>query len=841
MNRFPASIRRVAWIALIGLIVGPGCTLSLIQFPSSSNPNPTAAAVSALPSPTPPPKAQTTFIAYLPEPLAPGETLLLSVLDEVTGLSLNPTYYQMQPRDAQTYTAVLPLTFNSIVKYRYVRNSNTQTPEDMGNGAPVRYRVYYVNGPGEAKDIINDWADRAYNRASGTIQGYALNADTGTPISNLLICAGGAQTFTNSSGRFEIKGLTPGTHTLTAYAMDGAYQTFQQGASIAQGQTTSVELRIRATPMVSVTFVASAPADTVVGAPIRLAGNILQLGNSFADLAGGLSVSTDRMPIMILLPDGRYGTTINLPVGAYIQYKYTLGDGFWNAEHGASGEFIVREFIVPAQAITINDAVATWSAGSSSPILFEATVPSITPPGDIIYIQFHPYGWTEPIPMWPMGNNQWAYKLYGPFNMIGSIKYRYCRNGQCGSADDKSTMGDSAIGREVATSLSPQDIQDTVSAWAWYENPEPASIVGAAITPRASGFFAGVEFQPTFRPNWSYYMPQALVNAQALGANQITIPVTWTYSSVSPLELKPIPGTDPMWIDSAITISQARALNLNVAVFPIPHFPASSSDLAPAANFWSSAPRDGTWWQTWFDLYRTFALQSADLAAQTGSSTLILGGDWIAPALPGGALADGASSGVPADAETRWKNIIAEARQHFGGKIFWALPYTPGKLQTSPDFLKNVDGIYMLWSAPLTTQSNPNKADLMSEAGRLLDNEVSPLFSLLNKPIIIALSYPSTYGAATGCVPAPAGGCMEFSALSRPNEDIASAVINLQAQADIYEAMLTAINTRPWVAGVVSRGYYPPVALQDKSTSTHGKPTADILWYWYPRMLGTVK
>ena len=52
---------------------------------------------------------------------------------------------------------------------------------------------------------------------------------------------------------------------------------------------------------------------------------------------------------------------------------------------------------------------------------------------------------------------------------------------------------------------------------------------------------------------------------------------------------------------------------------------------------------------------------------------------------------------------------------------------------------------------------------------------------------------------------------------------------------------LSAINARTWIIGVVSRGFYPPAALQDKSTSVHGKPAADILWYWYPRLLGIVK
>ncbi len=82
---------------------------------------------------------------------------------------------------------------------------------------------------------------------------------------------------------------------------------------------------------------------------------------------------------------------------------------------------------------------------------------------------------------------------------------------------------------------------------------------------------------------------------------------------------------------------------------------------------------------------------------------------------------------------------------------------------------------------------------------------------------------------------------MDWTALNRPNADIGTVSLDLQTQADLYEALLTAINGRPWIGGLVSRGYYPPAALQDKSASIHGKPAADILWYWFPRMLGVVK
>jgi hypothetical protein len=49
-----------------------------------------------------------------------------------------------------------------------------------------------------------------------------------------------------------------------------------------------------------------------------------------------------------------------------VRYKYTLGDGFWNAEHKANAEFNVRQLIVPEEDTVINESVETWQAGSNS-------------------------------------------------------------------------------------------------------------------------------------------------------------------------------------------------------------------------------------------------------------------------------------------------------------------------------------------------------------------------------------------------------------------------------------------------------------------------------------------
>jgi len=361
-------------------------------------------------------------------------------------------------------------------------------------------------------------------------------------------------------------------------------------------------------------------------------------------------------------------------------------------------------------------------------------------------------------------------------------------------------------------------------------------LVGANIPARGTGFFAGIEFQSFYDPGASAFYNPALQNIQALGANWVVLDPTWTFTRNNPLIFAAQPGRDPFWVDTVTTVSQARALNLNVAIFPQPRFVNGAND------FWKTAPRDGAWWDDWFNHYRAFITHYADLATQSGSQALIIGGDWIAPALPSGILADNTPSGVPADAETRWRNIIAEARQHFKGNIVFAIPYDNNVLPAPINVMRDADAVYLLWSVRLSgSVTAPNKNDMITEAGRLLDENISPIQTQTGKPFIVAAAYPSATYSATGCIPNSSGGCYDWTVFSRPNADLNIANIELQQQVDIYDALLNAINLRSWVSGFVSRGYFAPVALQDKSASIHGKPTADLLWYWFPRLLGNIK
>ena len=631
--------------------------------------------------------AMMTFTVKVPENTPGDEPILISILDEVTGLALNAQRYSMEPTRGGEYTIDLPFVPGSTIKYRYSRRGSVLAEEHTTDGRPVRYRMVYVGSPGEVVDVISRWNDTPFVGATGRISGTVMSAASGNPVPGMLVAAGGAQAITASDGGFLIEGLPPGTHQLVAYAQNGAYQTFQHGASVAAESTTPAPIQIVPNPKVDITFILHVPEDTPPIVPIRLAGNLIQLGNTFADLSGGVSTLASRMPVLSALPDGTYGVILGLPAGAHIQYKYSLGDGFWNAEREDNGDVVLRELIVPDQPTLIEETVLTWHAGNTAPITFDLTVPGSTPVDESISIQFNPYGWTEPIPMWHLGDSRWAYILYNPLDQITDLGYRYCRAGQCGQADDSRTPGPLTAGLKISPGKDPVGLADEVPSWSWLEkgvsNPIDLDTIPTEVI-FDSDFMAGIEFDANYHPSWLPHIQAAMAKISSDGANWVVLTPSWSFTRQNPPVLEPVTGADPMWLESVEMIAHAQNNDLQVALRPVPHFPTTADE------WWASAPRDFPWWVSFFDRYRAFTIHYAQLAERAGIQTLILGGDWISPALPAATLVDGNPSGVPLDANDRYRELITEIREHFSGTIGWAFTY-PDDLLDPPGFNDDID------------------------------------------------------------------------------------------------------------------------------------------------------
>lgn len=796
---------------------------------------PTGVTTGLTPAPSEPaiqeplPEAVVTFQVTVPVGTPRGQPLYLSILDEVTGLALNPRRIEMQAVDALHYQLELPLPMGMTIKYRYSRQGDYLAEEHTSINTPVRYRLYRVDGPSTVQDTVSAWSDMPFGGPTGRIWGQALDFATGHPISNLLAVAGGAQAITASDGAFLLEGLPPGTHHLVLYAMDGSHRTFQQGAVVARDSTTPATVRLQAAPPIQVTFTVQVPEDTMPAVPVRLAGDLSQLGNTFANLTGGWSTIASRMPVLQPLPDGRYRTTLTLPAGTDLTYKYTLGDGFWNAEHLRSGAFRLRRLIIPDRNIEIEDQVDSWgSEFYSGPVIFDVTVPQSTPPSDQVSIQFSPFGWTEPVPMWPLEGGRWVFRLSNPILDGNTLIYRYCRNDQCGSADDALTAGTGSAGRQAVLDDANRTIKDTVESWNWPPAGSTATDEAAKVRPRGADFISGVEFQPSFHPSWIPRNPETLSQVASLGANWLVLTPTWTFTRQVPPVLEPVTGSDPLWPDIITLVAEAQARGLQVGLFPTPRFIVDEND------WWDQGPGDSGWWAMWFERYRSFLLHYADLAQLSGVQALILGGEAVLPALPG--------DGLPADVESLWSGLIIDVRDRYKGDLLWAMPAGEQGLGSYPKFIELFDQIYLLWSYPLSSHPNAEVAEIRQNAEFFLDTEVLPFQVIVDRPVVLGLAYPSAEGGITGCIPDPAvqesdqpeaGNCLDLDELSRPEPDLPAIQLDLAEQQAAYEGIFRAINQRDWISGVVARGYYPPAALQDKSMSIHGKPAESLIARWF--------
>ena len=816
-----------SFVVLVLLVLMTGCQLVLPTPVAQPSATPAQAEIDA-------DMALVTFFVEVPADTPADPPVLLSVLDEVTGLALNAQRYPMERVDETHYVVGLPLPLGTVVKYRYSRQGNVLGEEHTSDGRAVRYRLYVVAAPGDVNDVVARWNDTRFSdQPTGRITGTVRAAETDTPLAGLLVTAGGMHALTNSEGHFLFEGLLPGTHNLVVYPLDGAYSTFQQGAFVAAESNTPAEITLIPATYADVTFLLHVPEDTPPVVPLRIAGNLLQLGNTFADLSGGMSVLASRMPMLTYLSGNTYGIILSLPVGADVRYKYTLGDGFWNSERSPDGSFVVRQLVVPPGGLEIEESVETWQAGDAAPITFDIIVPELTPMDEGVSIQFHPYGWTEPLRMWHLGGQRWAYILYSPLDLIDQLGYRYCRADQCGHADDERTPGVFTSGQIIETSPDPQGLPDVVEEWRWlYPELPEVGMTEASAAPRGAGFFAGIEMQTFYQPSLIPYVPNALDEIAQRGANWVVYTPSWTFTRSDPPVLELVTGQDILWPEMMTMIEQAGDRDLNVALRPVPRFP-TAVDV-----WWSATPLDFPFWVSFFDQYRAFALHHADLAQRSGAQMLILGGDWMAPALPAGTLADGTTSNLPQDANQRYQALIGEIRARFDGTLAWALPYDEN-LITPPEFLNAVDQVYVLWSAPLDDEVDVATEALQAEAARLIATEIKALqTSIGSKPIIISMAYPSVEGAFTGCLLDPFVECLSPEALNYPAPDVPLLIVNFVEQAKAYDAVLAAINQFDWINGVVSRGYYIPAVLQDKSTSVHGKPAEDVLQYWYGHFLG---
>jgi hypothetical protein len=393
-----------------------------------------------------PPSVDIVFQALVPENTTNGEAIYLTLLDPLTGFEINPQLYEMNVDGERSFSVTLSVPIGSLLTYRYSRGNDNLIHEKAAGNFRFEYRLFLVDGPGHVvTDLIASWADSGEMHEIGGITGSIKDAETGLPLENMHVSVSGINVLTNSDGEFSISGLLQGLHTIVAFAESGDYKAFQQGALVATGLETPANIQLEKNEILQVSFAVKLPEENVPGVPVYLISNLAQY-------SAVLPNSTDG--------EGRSVFSLELPVGTDIRYKYSLGDGFWNAEHTQSGEYLVRQINLSADKgeSIIEDQIASWEAGESEPIWFELTSPAEGEKD--AYIQFKFVDWTPALQMWPIGDNRFAYKLNSPTNFAAPLEYRYCEDFFCIHAENMDET------RAVQGNLEiVQYIEDQVNGW----------------------------------------------------------------------------------------------------------------------------------------------------------------------------------------------------------------------------------------------------------------------------------------------------------------------------------------------------------------------------------------
>ncbi len=754
-------------------------------------------------------------------PLTEGETLSLEIVDEIGGAGNNIVKHELNRIDDITYSTSLLCTNGSIITYRYSKSGSEDQTELAADGSTIRYRLIKCQDGYDPTDFISAWPGEPFSGKSGKLSGKVVDQKTSTPLDNILISISGYQTFTDYLGNFSIEKLPTGNHLLTAYAIDGSYEIFQQKADILDGLTTEALIDLKYLPEVNVTFIVT-PPDDAKGAPIKMVGNLFQFGNTFTDLSGGISVSSARSPIMTRLEDGRYKHQVKLHAGNDLRYLYTLGDGYWNAEQGLPLGKNYRHIIIPGKDLIIEDNILGWRLDNQNPKVIEVTVPENTPVSESISIQFSRNDqWYEPLTMWPMAEQRWLYLLFTPFDNNNEISYRFCRNSICnldGYPDDINEIFN-------IDWLNNASISHEIISWPlWQEQIAVADFEPGDSLSKDKSYFTGIELTNRYHPSYLNQINSTFQEISSKGANWIILTPSWRINPY--FDYPKFDSTLPINNDIEEIIAQAQNDDLIISIYPQIDFEMTPSE------WWQNNIRDEYWWQEWYREYLRFILNYAQLAEIYDLAHIIIGGEFAHPSMPGSIIPTESEIGTPGNSDEIWLGIIDEIRSIYSGQVLLSLPFEGTEI-AQYDFMSSLDGFYILFSPKVSNSDDTsNLEELNSVIGSYLDNEVKQLLDSQNKSIYISMSYPSANGAAQLCVLDQNDNCTTKTYITTA-QSLKSDQIDLQEQADLYSASLYEILNRDWISGLSSRGFFFPIKLQDFSSSINGKPASDILWHWY--------
>ncbi len=297
-----------------------------------------------------------------------------------------------------------------------------------------------------------------------------------------------------------------------------------------------------------------------------------------------------------------------------------------------------------------------------------------------------------------------------------------------------------------------------------------------------------------------YSLPDSDVSLAHLtetGANWISLIVTCYQDNLGSTRISAGEST-PTDADLIHALGQAYALGLKVMLKP--HL-----DLSNDPSHWrgqiGQAYTSESEWSEWFASYRAFIEHYADLATAYGADQFCIGCE-----LEG-------TTHRAAD----WRAVVAGVRSRYAGPLIYAGNHSGEEVGMTwwdaVDIL-GVDAYY-----PLSTKPNPTLEELKA-AWKPHVSSLASLSAKWQKPLILTeIGYRSIDGTAM-----------------YPWDWQIQGKVDLQEQADCYQAAFESVYREPWFAGIYWWSWSPdPLegGPDDEGYSPHDKPAEEILKTWF--------
>lgn len=232
------------------------------------------------------------------------------------------------------------------------------------------------------------------------------------------------------------------------------------------------------------------------------------------------------------------------------------------------------------------------------------------------------------------------------------------------------------------------------------------------------GLYAGI-------PDYDYR--EELERIASIGATCVSLQAIYRMDRYDSVEIVRHPTSSPTEESLRRTFRQARNLGLRMMFFPTINL----RDEADNATWWRGniAPKD---WNLWWHNYLVFNVQMATLAQEEGVEWYSLGTEMAS------------THRFP----ERWRELAAEVRKHFKGKLTYSVNFDAHDTFTFGDCL---DVIGMNTYDPIDKFEEYPRADKVRDAWWWIVYKARTLQARFDKPVMITeVGYPSVAHAHVG-------------------------------------------------------------------------------------------